>query len=110
MLSKIPCKRDLFSASLDKKDSMYVNFDLNALSRELLKLKLERTLGAELIEHLDNEKPDDSKLAKGKNAIELASGEELIAALHALIAAAMAGELDTQIEAASGALRAGFVK
>ena len=50
------------------------------------------------------------ELAKGKNAIELASGEELIAALHALKAAALAGELDVQIEAASGALRAGFVK
>ena len=50
------------------------------------------------------------ELAKGKNAIELASGDELIAALHALKTAALAGELDTQIEAASGALRAGFVK
>ena len=50
------------------------------------------------------------ELAKGKNAIELSSGDELIAALHALKAAALAGELDAQIEAASGALRAGFVK
>ena len=48
--------------------------------------------------------------SKGKNAIELASGDELIAALHALKAAALAGELDAQIETASGALRAGFVK
>jgi hypothetical protein len=50
------------------------------------------------------------ELAKGKNAIELASGDELIAALHALKAAALAGELDVQIETASRALRAGFVK
>jgi hypothetical protein len=50
------------------------------------------------------------ELAKGKNAVELGSGEELIAALHSLKAAALAGELDLQIEAASGALRAGFVK
>ena len=50
------------------------------------------------------------ELAKGKNAIELTSGDELIAALHALKSAALAGELDTQIEAASGALRAGFAK
>ena len=50
------------------------------------------------------------ELAKGKNAVELGSGDELIAALHALKAAALAGELDAQIEAASGALRAGFVK
>ena len=48
--------------------------------------------------------------SKGANAIELGSGDELIAALHALKAAALAGELDAQIEAASGALRAGFVK
>ncbi len=50
------------------------------------------------------------ELAKGKNAIELASGDELIATLHALKTAALAGELDPQIEAASGALRAGFGK
>ena len=50
------------------------------------------------------------ELAKGKNAVELGSGDELIAALHALKAAALAGELDVQIEAASGALKAGFVK
>jgi len=48
--------------------------------------------------------------SKGANAIELGSGDELIAALHAVKAAALAGELDAQIEAASGALRAGFVK
>ena len=50
------------------------------------------------------------ELAKGKNAIELASGDELIATLHTLKTAALAGELDPQIEAASGALRAGFGK
>jgi hypothetical protein len=50
------------------------------------------------------------ELAKRKNAIELASGEELIAALHSLKAAVLAGELDAQIEAASGQLRAGFKK
>ena len=50
------------------------------------------------------------ELAKGKNAIELASGDELITALQTLKTAALAGELDAQIEAASGALKAGFVK
>jgi len=50
------------------------------------------------------------ELAKGKNAIELATGEELIAVLERLKAAVLFGELDAQIEAASGALRAGFVK
>ena len=48
--------------------------------------------------------------AKGKNAIEVASADDLIAALKALKDAVLAGELDAQIEAASGALKAGFVK
>ena len=50
------------------------------------------------------------ELAKGKNAIELATGDDMIAVLEKLKAAVLAGELDAQIEAASGALRAGFVK
>ena len=50
------------------------------------------------------------ELAKGKNAIELTTGDELIAVLAKLKAAVLAGELDAQIEAASGALRAGFGK
>ena len=50
------------------------------------------------------------ELAKGKNAIELATGDELIAALRSLKEAVLAGELDAQIEAASGALKAGFGK
>ena len=50
------------------------------------------------------------ELAKGKNAIELGSGEELMSTLVALKTAVLAGELDAQIESASGALRAGFQK
>ena len=50
------------------------------------------------------------ELAKGKNAIELTTGDELIAVLAKLKAAVLAGELDAQIEVASGALRAGFSK
>jgi predicted nicotinamide N-methyase len=50
------------------------------------------------------------ELAKGKNAIELATGDELVSVLEKLKTAVLAGELDAQIEAASGALRAGFVK
>jgi hypothetical protein len=50
------------------------------------------------------------ELAKGKNAIELTTGDELIAVLAKLKDAVLAGELDAQIEAASGALRAGFGK
>jgi hypothetical protein len=50
------------------------------------------------------------ELAKGKNAIELTTGDELIAMLAKLKDAVLAGKLDTQIEAASGALRAGFGK
>ncbi len=48
------------------------------------------------------------ELAKGKNAIELTTGDELIAVLAKLKDAVLAGELDTQIEATSGALRTGF--
>ena len=50
------------------------------------------------------------ELARGKNAIELGSGDELVAVLGKLKDAVLAGELDVRIEAASGALRAGFVK
>jgi hypothetical protein len=45
-----------------------------------------------------------------KNAIEVANGDDLIKALESLKLAVDAGELDTQIEAASSALRAGFIK
>ena len=45
-----------------------------------------------------------------KNAIEVANGDELMAALESLKLAVEQGELDTQIEATSGALRAGFLK
>jgi hypothetical protein len=49
--------------------------------------------------------------AKGtKNAIEVNSGDELIAALTTIKAAVDAGELDQQIESASSALRARFLK
>ena len=48
------------------------------------------------------------ELAKGKNAVELASTDELLDVLARLKEAVLAGELDAQIEAASGALKAGF--
>ncbi len=47
---------------------------------------------------------------KRKSAIEVASGEDLIAAIQTVKAAVEAGELDAQIEAASGSLKAGFKK
>ncbi len=50
------------------------------------------------------------ELAKGKNAIEVGSMDDRIAALEAVKEAVSAGELDSQIEQASGALRAGFKK
>ena len=50
------------------------------------------------------------ELAKGKNAIEVGSMVDLIAALETVKEATHAGELDAQIEQASGALRAGFAK
>jgi hypothetical protein len=48
------------------------------------------------------------ELVKGKNAIEVATGEELLATLELLKSATLAGELDGAIGAASGQLRAGF--
>ena len=50
------------------------------------------------------------ELSKGKNAIELSSGEELLATLSLLKDAVIAGELDEAITNASDKLRAGFSK
>ena len=48
------------------------------------------------------------ELAKGKTTVEVANAEELIDILNIVKAAVLAGELDAQIEAASGQLRSGF--
>ena len=48
--------------------------------------------------------------AKGKNAIEVSNSEELLSALESLKLAIEQGEMDTQIEAASAAVRARFAK
>ena len=50
------------------------------------------------------------ELSKGKNAIELSSGEELLSTLSMLKEAVIAGELDDAITNASDNLRAGFNK
>lgn len=50
------------------------------------------------------------EFAKGKTAIEVATGDELIKALEIVKGAVEAGELDAQIEQASDAVRAGFGK
>ena len=50
------------------------------------------------------------ELAKGKNAIELSTGDELLATLALLKDAVIAGELDEAITNASDKLRAGFGK
>ena len=50
------------------------------------------------------------ELAKGKNSIEVANGEELVRTLSLVIDCVNKGELDTQIEHASSAVRARFVK
>lgn len=50
------------------------------------------------------------EIAKGKNAIEVANMDDLVATLEVIKQAVHAGELDAQIEQASGALRAGFAK
>ena len=50
------------------------------------------------------------ELAKGKNVIELNTGEELLATLATLKEAVLAGELDEAISQASDKLKAGFSK
>ena len=50
------------------------------------------------------------ELSKGKNAIELSSGQELLSTLSILKDAVIAGELDDAITNASDNLRAGFSK
>ncbi len=48
------------------------------------------------------------EFAKGKNAIEVASGTELVNALQSVKTAVEIGELDPQITAVSGELRSNF--
>jgi hypothetical protein len=48
--------------------------------------------------------------AKGANAIEVSDGDELLSTLEIIKQAAIGGELDAQIEAASKSLKAGFEK
>lgn len=61
------------------------------------KLCLNVRYGAKLIE-----------LAKGKSAVEVGSSDELISTLELIKQAVENGELDSQIEQVSGALRDGF--
>ena len=48
------------------------------------------------------------ELSKGKSAVEVTSPEDLIKTLETVRSAVEAGDLDAQIEAASGVLKAGF--
>jgi hypothetical protein len=50
------------------------------------------------------------ELAKGKHSVEVSNPAELVKALEQVKSAVETGELDSQIELASGALRAGFRK
>jgi len=63
------------------------------------KLNLSVRYGAKVLE-----------LAKGKNAIEIASAAELVPTLTVIKQAVEDGSLDAQIEAASNKLRSGFKK
>ena len=63
------------------------------------KLNLSVRYGAKVLE-----------LAKGKNAIEIASAAELVPTLAVIKQAVEDGSLDAQIEAASNKLRSGFKK
>jgi hypothetical protein len=49
-------------------------------------------------------------IAKGKNAIEVANIDDLVTVIETLKSAVETGELDAQIELASGSLKAGFKK
>lgn len=48
------------------------------------------------------------ELSKGKNAVEVPDAAALLEALTAVKSAVLAGELDAEIEKASGQLRSGF--
>ena len=50
------------------------------------------------------------ELAKGKHSVEVENALALVKALETIKSAVEQGELDTQIEAASGALKLGFKK
>jgi len=50
------------------------------------------------------------ELAKGKNSIEIADGAELLSVLEVVKRSVESGELDAQIETASSAVRARFLK
>jgi hypothetical protein len=50
------------------------------------------------------------ELAKGKNSIEIADGAELLSVLEIVKKSVESGELDAQIETASSAVRARFLK
>lgn len=49
-------------------------------------------------------------IAKGKNAVEVANLDDLVTVIETVKLAVEAGELDGQIELASGSLKAGFKK
>ncbi len=49
-------------------------------------------------------------ISKGKNSIEMANLVDLAAVIETLKSAVETGELDAQIEAASGSFKAGFKK
>ena len=50
------------------------------------------------------------EIVKGKSAVEIASANELVPTLTVLRDAVVSGELDAQLEAVSGAVKAGFKK
>ena len=72
---------------------------LGLLTSDNGKLCLNVRYGAKLIE-----------LAKGKTAVEAASLAGLVQTIELIKSAVEAGELDVQLEAASGSLRSGFKK
>ena len=52
--------------------------------------------------------PDVVIIPEGKSTVEVGGADQLVSTLQLIKQAVEAGELDAQIEAASGALRSGF--
>ena len=69
------------------------------VNRDTNKVALQLRYGTKVIE-----------FSKGKNAIEVTNLDDLVTVIETVKSAVEAGELDAQIELASGSLKAGFKK
>ena len=72
--------------------------------------ELEQELATATQEVEDRRLQEAVDIAKGKNAVEVANLDDLVTVIETVKSAVEAGELDVQIELASGSLKAGFKK